>query len=81
VGAALAWQLAFIVIAMDPSRYRPLMIPSILEKVSYGGAVIVLVLQGRMHRSDLVFAGTDLLLGLLFVISYFKAPSRAFVAP
>ncbi len=81
MGAALAWQLAFIVIAMDPSRYRPLMIPSILEKVSYGGAVIVLVLQGRMHRSDLVFAGTDLLLGLLFVISYFKAPSRAFVAP
>ena len=81
MGAALAWQLAFIVIAMDPSRYRPLMIPSILEKVSYGGAVIVLVLQGRMHRSDLVFAATDLLLGLLFVISYFKAPSRAFVAP
>src|SRR5260370_2866372 len=81
VAAALAWQLAFIVIAMDPSRYRPLMIPSILEKVSYGGAVIVLVLQGRMHPSDLIFAGTDLLLGLLFVISYFKIPSRAFVAP
>ena len=81
MGAALAWQLAFIVIAMDPSRYRPLMIPSILEKVSYGGAVIVLVLQGRMHPSDLIFAGTDLLLGLLFVISYFKIPSRAFVAP
>src|SRR5260370_4465252 len=81
VGAALAWQLAFIVIAMDPSRYRPLMIPSILEKVSYGGAVIVLVLQGRMHRSDFVFSATDLLLGHLFVISYFKSPSRAFVAP
>jgi hypothetical protein len=25
-----------------------------------------------MHKSDLVFAGTDLLLGLLFVIAYFK---------
>ena len=81
VGVGLAWQFAFIVIAMDPSRHRPLMIPSILEKVSYGGAVIVLVLQGRMHPSDLIFAGTDLLLGLLFVISYFKIPSRAFVAP
>src|SRR5260370_24753070 len=58
VGAALAWQLAFIVIAMDPSRYRPLMIPSILEKISYGAAAVVLVLQGHMPRSDLVFART-----------------------
>jgi hypothetical protein len=30
-----------------------------------------------MHGSDLVFAGTDLLLGVLFVIAYFKTPSRA----
>jgi hypothetical protein len=34
VGVALAWQVAFIVIATDPARFRPLMIPSILEKVS-----------------------------------------------
>jgi len=72
VGVALAWQVAFIFIATDPARFRPLMIPSILEKVSWGAAVIVLVSQGRMHKSDLVFAGADLFLGLLFVISYFK---------
>ena len=72
VGVALTWQVAFIVIAKDPVRHRPLMIPSILEKVSYGAAVVVLVLQGRMHTSDLLFAGTDLLLGALFVIAYFK---------
>ena len=77
VGVALAWQVAFIFIATDPSRYRPLMIPSVLEKISYGAAVIVLVVQGRMHRSDLVFAGTDLLLGLLFVVTYFKTRARA----
>jgi len=76
VGVALAWQIAFIFIATDPSRYRPLMIPSVLEKVSFGAAVIVLVVQGRMHRSDLVFAGTDLLLGLLFVAAYFKTRAR-----
>jgi hypothetical protein len=80
VGAALVWQIAFIFIATDPVRYRPLMIPSVLEKVSYGAAVVTLVLQGRMHRSDLVFAGTDLLLGLLFVIAYFKTPTPAVVA-
>jgi len=76
-GVALAWQIAFLFIAQDPLRYRPLMIPSILEKASFSVAVFVLVSQNRMHPSDLVFAGTDLLLGLLFVIAYFKTPSRA----
>jgi len=76
VGAALAWQIAFFVIATDPLRYRPLIIPSVFEKVSYTAAVIVLVLQGRMHSSDLVFGVTDLLLGVLFVIAYFKTPAR-----
>jgi hypothetical protein len=76
VGAALAWQIAFFVIATDPLRYRPLIIPSVFEKVSYTAAVIVLVLQGRMHSSDLVFGMTDLLLGVLFVIAYFKTPAR-----
>ena len=74
VGIGLAWQVAFIIIATDPGRFRPLMIPCILEKVSFGVAAIVLVLQGRMHKPDLLFAGTDLFLGLLFVIAYFKTP-------
>jgi hypothetical protein len=76
VGLGLAWQVAFIIIATDPVRYRPLMIPSVLEKVSFGAAVIVLVLQARMHKPDLVFAGTDMLLGVLFVIAYFKIRAR-----
>jgi len=42
------------------------MIPCVLEKIGYGAAVLALVMQGRMHRADLLFAGTDLLLGLLF---------------
>jgi hypothetical protein len=77
VGVGLAWQVAFIIIATDPARFRPLMIPCILEKVSFCGAVIVLVLQGRMHRPDLVFAGTDLILGILFVMAYFKSRARS----
>jgi hypothetical protein len=72
VGAGLAWQVVFFLIARDPERHRPLMIPSVLEKLSYSVAVIVLVLQERMHSSDLVFAGTDLLLGFLFVLAYLK---------
>ncbi len=76
VGLALAWQIAFLFIARDPVRYRPLMIPSIIEKFAYGVAVVTLVLQARMHNSDLVFAGTDLLLGVLFVVAYSKTPQR-----
>jgi hypothetical protein len=73
--AALAWQIAFFFIARDPVRYRPLMIPSIFEKLSYGVAVVILVLQGRMHRSDEVFGVVDLLLGIMFVLSYIKTRS------
>jgi hypothetical protein len=72
VGAGLAWQIVFFVIATDPVRYRPLIIPSVLEKVSYVVPVAVLVLQGRTHASDLVFVGSDLLLGVLFVVAYLK---------
>ena len=75
-GAGLAWQIAFFFIANAPVRHRPLMIPSVLEKLGYGMAVVVLVLQRRMHSSDPVFAGTDVLLGILFVIAYVKTPSR-----
>jgi hypothetical protein len=76
LGAALAWQVAFFMVATDPARYRPIMIPSILEKFSYGAAVVFLVLQRRMHASDLVFGGVDLLLGVLFAVAYFKTPTR-----
>lgn len=72
VGAALSWQIAFLVIATEPLRFRPLMLPAIFEKITYVVAVVVLVCQGRMHPSDLVFAGTDFLLGVLFVAAYLK---------
>src|SRR5216683_3730565 len=77
VGLALAWQFAFLFIATDPARFRPLMLPSMFEKFSYAIAVVVLVLQGRTRSSDLLFAGTDFLLGVLFVVAYFKTPPRA----
>ena len=67
VGAAFAWQIAFLVIARDPLRLRPMILPSIVEKFSYAIAVITLVAQGSMHHSDLVFAATDTLLRLHYI--------------
>ncbi len=76
VGVALAWQIAFLFIARDPVRLRPMMIPSMVEKFSYGIAVVTLVMQGRMHGSDMVFAGADLTLGVLFVEAYWRTRER-----
>jgi hypothetical protein len=76
VGLALAWQVAFLFIARDPMRLRPMMIPCVIEKFSWGIAVAVLVAQKRMHPSDLFFAGTDTLLGVLFVVAYWKTREK-----
>jgi hypothetical protein len=72
VGAGLAWQLAFLFIAINPVRLRPIIPVAVIEKFSYGIMLIVLHLQGRLHASDLTFAGTDLLLGILFVVAFVK---------
>jgi hypothetical protein len=68
----LAWQFAFFVIARDPARFRLMMIPSMLEKFGYGATLLALYLQHRLHASDLVFAGVDVLLGVLFLAAFFR---------
>src|SRR5882724_10814678 len=78
VGVTLVWQIAFIVIANIPIRFRPLMVPAILEKLVYSIPVIVLVLQKRMPPTDLIFSVIDLLLGILFVIAYLRTPGVIF---
>jgi hypothetical protein len=77
VGAGLAWQIAFIIIATDPIRLRPLMIAGVIEKFSYGGALCVLYLQRRLHASDLTFGVVDLLFGVLFVLAFLKTKPPA----
>jgi len=73
-GVALVWQIAFLFIAQDPIRFRPFMIPAILEKLVYSIPVIIFVLQKRMHPGDLVFSAIDLTLGALFVAAYLRTP-------
>ena len=75
-GCALAWQIAFLVIGANPVRLRPMMIPSVVEKFTFGVAVVALVMQGRMHSGDLVFAATDLSFGVLFVAAYVMTGGR-----
>jgi hypothetical protein len=76
-GVALVWQLTFILIARDPVRFRPIMIPAILEKLVYSIPVIILVSQKRMRPNDLLFAGIDLFLGIVFLLAYLRTPATA----
>ncbi|HLJ86269.1 MAG TPA: hypothetical protein VKZ53_05565 [Candidatus Angelobacter sp.] len=69
---AWAFQVAFLIIGSNPLRFRPLMIPSMIEKFGYAIALVILYLQARVNPRDLVFGGVDFLLGVLFVISYLK---------
>jgi hypothetical protein len=75
-GLALVWQLTFILIARDPIRLRPIMIPAMLEKLVWSVPVILLVAQRRMRSSDLLFASIDLSIGALFLIAYLRTPSQ-----
>lgn len=75
VGLALAWQLAFLAISRDPLRYRLLMLPAIVEKLSFGLATIVLYLLERIPTAVLVFGAIDLTLAALFLLA-FRASGR-----
>src|SRR5262249_30637770 len=59
IGVALAWQLAFLVISRDPVRFRPMMLPSVVEKATFGVAAIWLWLAGRLATATLVFGLID----------------------
>lgn len=72
VGVALAWQIVFLIISRDPARYRPVMIAAMFEKFSFGIAAVVLFLQNRLHAMMLGAGILDLILGVLFVISFLK---------
>jgi hypothetical protein len=69
VGLALVWQFAFLLIARDPARYRPLMPIAVLEKLAFGIPAIVLSLPGRIHVTVLAAGMIDLVLGVLFAVS------------
>ena len=60
------------VLSRDPVRYRPMMIPAMLEKIGFPIAVVVLHFQGRLAPAIFVPAGADLILLVLFGLSYRK---------
>jgi hypothetical protein len=75
VGVGLAWQVLFLVLSTDPVRYRAMILPSILEKVGWGIALIVLYSQRRLPLSVLAIGSVDWIFAFLFLAAYFKTGS------
>src|SRR5438552_18455879 len=76
-GVAMVWQFAFFVIGSDPARFRPMMIPAVLEKFGYVLTLVVLYMQNRLSLSQALPAVPDGLLGVLFTVAFFRVRPRA----
>jgi hypothetical protein len=68
----MVWQIAFLVIATDPLRYRPLIPVAILEKFGFIATLATLYALGRIQLGQFAVAGPDLILGLLFLTAFLK---------
>ena len=83
IGVALSWQFVFLLIARDVERYRPLMLMGVLEKLSFGLAVVMLYAADRVSAGVLGAGVMDLALGALFVLAFVSsrdsAPAASFI--
>jgi hypothetical protein len=83
IGLALSWQFVFLLIARDVQRYRPLMLMGVLEKLSFGLAVVILYAADRVSAGVLGAGVIDLVLGALFVLAFASsrdsAPAASFI--
>jgi hypothetical protein len=71
-GVAVAWQVAFLIIARDPQRFRPIIPAAVLEKLTFCVACVVLLALGRIPLIVAMGGAGDFILGTLFTISYFR---------
>ena len=73
-GVTLVWQILYFLIGTNPIKYRTIMLLAILAKLSYGLAVPLLFVAGRVQNVVLVMSLPDLVWVMLFIIAYRKTP-------
>jgi len=79
LGAGPALQIVFLALSRDPLRYRAMILPSVLEKVSYGIALLVLFAQRRLPLSALTIGFVDSRVAQPLGLSLLPHLSRIFV--
>ena len=75
LSVAMAWQIAFLIIGSNPTRFRVLMIPAILEKLGYVVPLAVLYQQARVTWADAQAAVPDFALAILMMLAFVKTRS------
>ena len=74
---AIAFQVVFLLIGSNPVRYRPLMlVAALLEKFPFAVVVLLLYLFRSVPLPIIGGAAMDTILGILFLIAYFKTPKE-----
>jgi len=72
LSVAMAWQIAFLLIGTDPARFRPLMLPSIVEKLGHVSVLAELYRLGRIGPLDASAGWPDLVLGIFFIAAFVR---------
>ena len=73
-GACLAWQVMYLMIGLDPVRYRMVMLLGAAAKMSWVLMLLILYQHGRGAGAMLGYAGPDALLAVLFVVAWLRTP-------
>ncbi len=81
LAVTMAWQLAFVIIAINPIRFRPIMLAAMVEKFGYVLTMGALYGQGQIGLSQFAVSGPDLVLGVLFVAAFVASGDRRVPRP
>lgn len=68
----LVWQILFLFISREPVKFRPVMLFCCLEKLSLLPALVALLPRSLVPQNWFPLMMIDLILGVLFVVSYIK---------
>jgi hypothetical protein len=81
VGVTLAWQIGYVMIGLDPLRYRPLMLLAAFAKGSFAVAVVALVALGQTPPVMVGIVAPDAVFAVLFILAFAltgnKTPSES----
>ncbi len=73
IGVAIAWQVAFLLMAINPVKYRLMFIPAMLEKLGFGAGAIGLALTREGIPRLIVLGGiVDLVFVGLFAFAWWE---------
>ncbi|MCA1748094.1 MAG: hypothetical protein LC634_00645 [Sphingomonadales bacterium] len=70
VGVTLASQFLYVLIALDPVRFRPVILVGMAGKLSFVGACAILYLQGRIALPVFAMSLFDLVWVVLFALAW-----------